>query len=208
MVRQALVELAADALGCRQDRVVVEGGRLRDSGSGASLAWEELVAGMEAPLVRRIDHADAGAAAVTGFTAQIAEVEVDAETGHVLLRRFTSAHDVGRILNPMLHQGQIDGGVMMGVGYALIEELPLDQGRVVGPTLIDYKVPAMGDIPELRTVLVPAEQGAGPYGTKGIGENPVVPVAAAIANAVEDAVGARVRRLPISAERVYRALRG
>ncbi len=208
VVRQALVELAVGALGCRRDRVIVEGGRLRDSGSGASLGWEELVAGMDAPLVRRIDHADAGAAAVTGFTAQIAEVEVDAETGRVRLRRFTSAHDVGRILNPMLHQGQIDGGVMMGVGYALIEELPLDQGRVVGPTLVDYKVPAMGDIPELRTVLVPAEQGAGPYGTKGIGENPVVPVAAAIANAVEDAVGARVRRLPISAERVYRALRG
>jgi CO/xanthine dehydrogenase Mo-binding subunit len=206
VVRQALIELAADAFACPQDRVQLTGGLLRNSDSGATRTWEELVAAMPEPLIRRVDHPNPGAATVTGFTAQVAEVEVDAETGAVRLVRLTSAHDVGRILNPMGHQGQINGGVMMGVGYGLIEDLPLEEGRVIGPTLVDYKLPAIGDIPELRTVLVPAEVGAGPYNTKGIGENPIVPVAAAIANAVEDAVGVRIRRLPVTAERVYRML--
>jgi xanthine dehydrogenase molybdenum-binding subunit len=144
---------------------------------------------------------------ITAFCAQIAEVAVDVETGQVKLLRFTSAHDVGQVLNPIGHQGQINGGVVQGIGYALMEELEVEDGRVSNVTFGDYKIPTVADIPELRTVLVQSEKGVGPYNIKGIGENTNTAVAAAIANAVEDAIGARVYSLPITAEKVLTALR-
>ena len=131
---------------------------------------------------------------------------MDPETGRVRLLRFTTAHDVGTVLNPLGHQGQIDGGVVQGVGYALMEELRAEDGRVTSTSFGDYKVPSIRDVPELNTVLLEPERGVGPYDIKGIGENPISPVAPAIANAVEDAVGVRIRDLPITAEKVYRAL--
>jgi len=143
---------------------------------------------------------------MTAFTAQVAEVSVDRETGQVKLLRFTTAHDVGRVLNPVGHQGQIDGGVMQGIGYALMEELMSEDGRVTSLSFGDYKIPSMQDIPELRTILLESESGVGPYKIKGIGENPIAPVAAAIANAVEDAVGARITSLPITPEKIYNVL--
>ena len=95
---------------------------------------------------------------------------------------------------------------MQGIGYALMEELAVEDGRVTTLTFGDYKIPTIKDIPELRTVLVESESGVGPYNVKSIGENATIPVAAAIANAVEDAVGVRIKDLPITAEKVYRAL--
>lgn len=108
---------------------------------------------------------------MTAFTAQVAEVSVDRETGQVKLLRFTTAHDVGRVLNPVGHQGQIDGGVMQGIGYALMEELTSEDGRVTSLSFGDYKIPSMQDIPELRRILLESESGVGPYKIKGIGEN-------------------------------------
>jgi CO/xanthine dehydrogenase Mo-binding subunit len=143
---------------------------------------------------------------VTSFTAQVAEVSVDPETGEVRLLRLTTAHDVGKVLNPVDHQGQIEGAVVQGMGYGLSEELEVDEGRVVNLHFGDYKIPNVKDIPELKTLLLASESGPGPYNARGIGENPIGPVAPAIANAVEDAVGARIRDLPITAEKVYRAL--
>jgi CO/xanthine dehydrogenase Mo-binding subunit len=143
---------------------------------------------------------------VTSFTAQVAEVAVDPETGAVHLLRLTTAHDVGKILNPMDHQGQIEGAVMQGVGYALSEELAVDEGKVTSVSFGEYKIPNMQDIPELNTVILESEMGPGPYNARGIGENPIGPPAPAIANAVADAVGVRIRDLPITAEKVYRAL--
>ena len=144
---------------------------------------------------------------MTAFCAQIAEVAVDVETGQIKLLRFTSAHNVGQVLNPIGHQGQINGGVVQGIGYALMEELDVEDGSVSNVTFGDYKIPTMADIPELRTVLVQSENGVGPYKIKGIGENTNTAVAAAIANAVEDAIGVRVYSLPITAEKVLAALR-
>ena len=143
---------------------------------------------------------------VTSFTAQVAEVLVDPETGEVQLLRLTTAHDVGRVLNPIDHQGQIEGGVVQGIGYGLSEELGVQEGRVTSVHFGDYKIPNVKDIPELKTIILVSERGPGPYNAKGIGENPIGPVAPAIANAVEDAIGVRIRDLPITAERVYRAL--
>ncbi|HZA57030.1 MAG TPA: molybdopterin cofactor-binding domain-containing protein, partial [Candidatus Udaeobacter sp.] len=99
-----------------------------------------------------------------------------------------------------------EGGVIQGMGYGLMEEIVVDQGRVTTLNFGDYKLPTVKDIPKLKTVIVKADNGVGPYKTKGIGENPISPVAPAIANAIEDAVGVRIHDLPITSEKVYKAL--
>ena len=132
----------------------------------------------------------------------VAEVEVDPETGQVKVHKIVTAHDVGTIINPLGHQGQIEGAVVQGLGYALMEELESEEGRISTLSLGEAKIPTMKDIPELVTVLVVAPAGMGPYEGKGIGENPISPVAPAIASAVYDAVGVRIQDLPITAEKV------
>jgi CO/xanthine dehydrogenase Mo-binding subunit len=144
---------------------------------------------------------------VTSFCTQVAEVEVDPETGQVRVEKIVTAHDVGTVLNPMTHQGQIDGGVIQGLGYALMEEMTVEEGHVSTVSLGDYKIPTISDVPKLETVLLEEPSGPSPYQSKGIGEISNIPVAAAIANAVEDAVGVRITGLPITAEKVLRALK-
>ncbi|MCH8989912.1 MAG: xanthine dehydrogenase family protein molybdopterin-binding subunit, partial [Chloroflexi bacterium] len=144
---------------------------------------------------------------VTSFCAQVAEVEVDSETGQIKVHRIVTAHDVGTIFNPLGHQGQIDGAVIQGLGYALMEELQSEDGRISTLSLGDVKIPATADVPELVTVLVESADGNGPYQGKAIGENPISPVAPAIANAVFDAVGVRITSLPVTAEKVLAALK-
>ena len=145
---------------------------------------------------------------ITSFCAQAAEVEVDPETGQITVNRFITAHDVGAILNPLMHQGQIEGGVIQGLGYALMEELQTEDGHISTLSFGDYKIPTSADIPELVTVLVEGNNGPAPYRSKGIGESANIPVAAAIANAVTDAIGTPVPSLPLTAEKVLRAIRG
>ncbi len=144
---------------------------------------------------------------VTSYCSQIAEVDLDTETGQVRVERIVTAHDVGTIINPLTHQGQIEGGVIQGLGYTLMEELGTEEGRISTLTLGDYKMPTTPDIPKLETVLLESPSGPAPYQSKGIGENSNVPVAGAIANAVYDAVGVRITNLPITAEKVLRALK-
>lgn len=142
-----------------------------------------------------------------GFAAQAALVEVDESTGKVEVLKIASAHDVGRALNPVGCEGQIEGGIHMGLGYALTEELLVDQGRVLNPQFLDYKLLTAPDMPELAITLIETVDPAGPFGAKGIGESGTIPVAAAVANAVYDATGVRITEVPLSPERVYRALR-
>ena len=144
---------------------------------------------------------------LTSFCAQAAEVEVDPETGAVTVKRLVSAHDVGAILNPLMHQGQVEGGVIQGLGYALMEELQTEDGHISTVSFGDYKIPTIADIPELVTVLVEGNNGPAPYRSKGIGESANIPVAGAIANAVADAIGSPVSSLPVTAEKVLRAMR-
>ncbi len=144
---------------------------------------------------------------VTYFCAQVAEVEVDPETGKMRLHRFVTAHDVGTIINPITHQGQIDGGVVMGLGQAIMEELVIEDGRVTNASFGDYKLPTVADIPELKTVLVRSGGGLAPFEAKAIGEFANNSPPAAVANALADAVGARLFELPITAEKIYHALK-
>ncbi len=168
---------------------------------------QAILDGMILPHTVTVEHNAAEPEDITYFSAQVAEVEVDRETGQVKVLWLTIAHDVGTIINPLAHQGQIDGGVITGLGLAVTEELVTDGGHVLNGNLGDYKMPTIADVPPLETVLVHTADGTGPYEAKAIGELANNATAAAIANAVADATGCQLFELPITAERVYVALR-
>lgn len=144
-----------------------------------------------------------GSDSSTGYIAQVAEVAVDPETGQVTIEGLTTSHEVGTIINPRLHQGQIEGGIIQGLGLALMEDLHIVDGRVVASHLGEYKLPTIADIPPLATELVGSPDGPGPFAAKAIGESSNILTAAAVANAVFDACGVRVTVLPITAEKVF-----
>jgi len=146
------------------------------------------------------------AGTVTSFCAQVAEVEVDPETGCVKVLRMVTAHDAGRVLNPIGHQGQIEGGLLQGLGLAMMEAMGAEDGRTSTLSLGDYKLPVTKDAPPLTTVILEDSVGPGPFQAKAIGEMSISPVAAAIANAIFDACGVRLRDLPLTAEQVFFAL--
>ena len=142
------------------------------------------------------------------YATQGVEVEVDRETGQVAVKRVVAAHDVGRALNPLTCCQQIEGGVVMGVGMALSEELRWDErGRLLNANFHDYKLPTAMDIPEIEPLLVETPHPAGPYGAKGLGEPVLSPTAPAVAGAVERATGVRIKDLPLTPEKLWRALR-
>ena len=163
--------------------------------------------GVALPHTVTVEHTAEEREDITYFGAQVAEVHVDVETGEVEVLRLTTAHDVGTIINPLAHQGQIEGGVITGFGLGVTEEFITDDGQVLNGSMADYKLPTIADIPILDTVLIQAKGGTGPYEAKAIGELANNATAAAIANAVADAVGCRIFELPITADRVYQAIR-
>jgi CO/xanthine dehydrogenase Mo-binding subunit len=136
-----------------------------------------------------------------------AEVEVDTETGHVRVIRLINVADAGRAINPKIARTQVSGGAIMQLGFTLYENMVLDGGQVTNASFADYKIPGFRDIPVMESELVNAEQESGPFGAKGVGETATFGVSPAIANALHDAVGVRLTELPITAERVLRALR-
>ena len=143
------------------------------------------------------------------FAAQAVEVEIDEATGRVTPLQVWSAHDIGKAINPSSVEGQIEGGVVQGIGYALYEEMVWDSGRLANPSLMDYKIPGTMDAPpEIHSIIIEDPDDTGPFGAKGIGEPPIVGIAPAISNAIAHATGARLRRLPMTPERVLRALQG
>ena len=216
VVQQAAGELmklilaaGAKGLGCAENEVVFEGGRVVRSDSNGSLSLVEVAKlggdGKSALRVKKLLNLSEGPP-MTTFTAQVVELEVDPETGQIRLLDVVTAHDVGTIINPLGHQGQIEGGLLQGVGFGLLEELRIEDGQVSTLNLGDYKLPNIRDIPPLTTVLVEEELGPAPFHGKAIGESSITPTGAAIANAVYDAVGVRFHDLPINAEKVYWAL--
>jgi len=146
---------------------------------------------------------------INSFAAHFTEVEVDPDTGAVRVLRYVAVHDSGRIIHPEAARGQIIGGVVQGIGYALMEEIPMDPdtGAPLTLNLDSFKIPNLIDIPSIEAILIERPDPIGPFGAKALGEPPLVPVAAAIANAVCDATGARIHALPITAEKVLRELR-
>jgi CO/xanthine dehydrogenase Mo-binding subunit len=146
--------------------------------------------------------------ATYGFAAQAAVLDVETATGVIRVRRIVSAHDVGKALNPLAAEGQIHGGIHMGLGYALSERLVVRDGQVLTASFMDYAVLKADDMPELVVRLVESGEAEGPFGAKGLGESGVIPVSAAVANAVKAAIGVRFTELPITPAAVHAALGG
>jgi 4-hydroxybenzoyl-CoA reductase subunit alpha len=142
-----------------------------------------------------------------GFAAAVAEVEVDKETGRVKVLRITVADDCGFAINPISVEGQLESQAVMGVGDVLFEEIVTERGRVINPTLAEYKIPGALDIPEIKTLSVYSNDPKGPFGAKEVGETARGAVMAAIANAICDAIGARIYSLPITPEKILEALK-
>jgi CO/xanthine dehydrogenase Mo-binding subunit len=162
-----------------------------------------------APFTDKID-AETGQGQVHpdyGYGAHAIEVAVDTETGEITVLKSIGAHDVGRAINPAAVEGQIEGGAAQGQGYALSEEMIYKDGRLVTPSLSEYLIPTAMDVPMLKCIILESHSGLGPFGAKGIGEAALTPVAPAIANAVADAIGVRIWDLPITPEKVVKALR-
>ena len=205
-LRGKLVEAASPLLDAPEDQVSMQNGRLVAAGRSVTIA--EVVARTGGASLTGEAILTSEMPELTSFCTQIAEVHVDPETGEITVNRFITAHDIGAILNPLNHQGQVEGGMIQGLGYALMEELELEDGHISTLSFGDYKIPTSADVPVLETVLIEGDAGPAPYESKGIGESSNIPVAGAIANAVFDAVGVRITDLPVTADKVLAGLRG
>jgi CO/xanthine dehydrogenase Mo-binding subunit len=211
--KEIILNAAAEVLNTSISSIVVENGMVYDRETPSKrIEFDKLVrrihfreggtnivvsAFYDPPTVMQDESWRGNISAAYVFGAQAALVEVDQETGEVKVLKVVSVHDSGRIINPMAAEGQVHGGVHMGIGYALYEELVLEQGRVVNASFADYHVPTALETPVVKAVFVENPDPAGPFGAKGIGETACIPTAAAIANAVYDATGRRVKKLPI-----------
>ena len=219
-VRDSLIYQASDMLGVSESEIRLKEGHaisptgervamsdLVKAASGSGRAIESL-AKYDAPYADTIDPNTGQGKPFNDVTfgVTVAEVEVDQETGHIEVRRLISAFDVGKAINRTAVEGQIQGGAAMGVGHAIIEEAVIEEGFTRNVHLIDYKLPTTLDMPDIETIILESEQGLGPFGAKGIGEPALTPVPSAIVNAVSDAIGVQMTQIPLTPERVYRAL--
>jgi CO/xanthine dehydrogenase Mo-binding subunit len=140
------------------------------------------------------------------FGAHAVEVSVDPETGEVDVLRIISSFDVGKAINMLSVEGQMDGGAVLGLGYALMEEILIEKGRIMTPSLTEYLIPTSSDVPDVETIVIESLDGVGPFGAKGIGEPACNSIAPAITNAIFDAVGARIMQLPATPEKIIKCL--
>ncbi len=225
-IKQQLLELACERLEARVEDLEISDKNVNVKGSPdkrismqeLSLAhiWEK-----GGSIIGRGSFFDKGGAIikerVSGYPARgrpsfqtctiIAEVEVDPKTGLVRVLKCIAAQDVGKCINPLSVEGQMEGAIVMGVGYALTEAIQYKDGKVENPNLVDYKMITPLDVPEITTLIIEEPDPTGAFGAKGIGEGTVVPVAPAIANAIYDAIGVRIKELPITPEKVLKALK-
>ena len=221
-VRGRLVARAAKAFGISTDEVVLADNKVSAASRlNQSMSFAELVrlcaaegirrselAMFRAPFTDRLDPVTGQGQAFADFTygAHAIEVAVDTETGEVSVLKSVACHDVGQCINPAAVEGQIEGGAAQGQGYALSEEMIYREGRLMTPSLSEYLIPTAMDVPMVKSIILESRSGVGPFGAKGIGEPALTPVAPAIANAVADAIGVRIYDLPITPEKIVRAL--
>ncbi|HIE23413.1 MAG TPA: aldehyde oxidase [Candidatus Korarchaeota archaeon] len=222
-IRKRLKEVASRLLECSPDEIEIRDGRACRKGNPEEpVNWEELVnvayqMGYEMSATGyfflpkgRFDSEKGIGYAYPAFSyiVNVAEVEVDVETGKVKVLKIWPALAAGRILNPMLVEGQVEGAIVQGLGYALMEELKFEDGKILNPNLTDYLLPTAEDIPEVeKPVYVEDLYEYGPFGAKGVGEMALIPTPAAIINAVKNASGVRIREIPATPEKVYLALK-
>jgi CO/xanthine dehydrogenase Mo-binding subunit len=207
-VKEKIVALAAARLGCAPEGLKAANGRYTAPEKKAMPFIELIRLAVEENRgpITQLSVYEPSRAPITSFAAQVAEVEVDTATGQAKVKQLTTVHDSGTVLNHLSYTGQIDGGVITGLGFALMEDNSLVEGKMMTANLGEFKLATIADIPKLTTVLMESPNGPIPYQGKAIAEIPNVPTAAAIANAIEDAVGVRLFDLPLTSEKIYAAL--
>lgn len=223
-LRAKISECAAQALGLDAGEIVVADGRAyNESSPEQSMTVKEVagasIYGFGGPLIGvgswcAYRHHDKpvgggfgeGIYATFGFGTHVAEVEVDPDTGQVTVLDYTACHDIGKAINPMALEGQIEGGVAQGLGGSLWEEMLVAEGRILNPNLVDYRIPTILDMPRVQVALVEVPDALGPFGAKGIGEHPILGPGPAVANAVSAAVGVAITEIPITPERLSAAI--
>jgi putative selenate reductase molybdopterin-binding subunit len=208
-VRAQIARVAAAKLGVAPEEVELAGGVARARGRSASYAELALRALYEQDQFQIAAHGSAiSHRSPPPFAAHFAEVEVDTRSGQLRVLRYVAAVDCGTAINPKLAEGQIEGAVLNGIGYATTEELCFgSDGRCLNPSLRYYRIPGPRDLPALETILVPTHEPSGPYGAKSVSEICINGPLPAISNAVFDAVGVRLLRSPFTGERLWHALR-
>ena len=208
-LREEILKVAGRVMNATEDELILYDGGVTHGRAERRMTYGEIARANGKPMTAEGHYMNMADGPEASLVAQVAEVEVDEDTGEVRVKKLTTAHNTGAILNPLTHQGQIDGAVVMGLGYGVIEDLAYDEsGKVLAANLGEYKIPNIQDIPDLKTAILQSDFGSGPYNSMSIGETALIPTAAAIANAVEDAVGVRIKSLPITAEKVLNALKG
>jgi CO/xanthine dehydrogenase Mo-binding subunit len=210
-IRRQMIARAAKLWGVAEEDVVYENGKLHSlKDSTKELTFKEMAAQSArtgGPIAGKASLLARGAGGA--FATHIVDVEVDPDTGKVTILRYTATQDVGTAIHPSYVEGQIQGGVVQGIGWALNEEYYYDeQGRMANSSFLDYRMPTALDVPMIDTVLVEVPNPGHPYGVRGVGEVPIVPPLAAVANAIADATGHRFTDLPMSPRRVVEALNG
>jgi xanthine dehydrogenase molybdenum-binding subunit len=217
-LRNLIASVASEELDASPDDVAIAAGRVTASGGsgGVSLGDVASIAAQEGRrLVVRYEYTppktvplgqEGDAHFAYGYATQVAEVEVDVETGKVRVLRVAAAHDVGKAINPTAVEGQIEGGVVMGIGLALTEQMELRDGVLMTDTLAKYKIPRTEDVPEIVPIIVEMPSAEGPFGAKGVGEIPSIPTVPAIVNAIYDATGVRCLNIPVTPERLVQML--
>ena len=226
-VRRKILDLAGRTLNTDPQRLSLFEGKIEEEGVGERITLEALLKqtfgpamdllgeGFYNPAESPLLAADPGLKGWDGrmssifwmFATHAAEVEVDTETGVVKVVKVAAAHDVGQAINPTTCEQQIEGSVVMGLSNTLFEELKMENGRILNNSLADYKLATVLDVPQIVPIIVEARHGEGPFGAKGVGEPAAGATAPAIANAIFDAVGIRIKDLPITAEKVWAALK-
>jgi len=212
ILKGKLEDLAAEVMGWPEGQVRIEQDAFVVGDTGERAPFQEVAARIAAgPTVEAVGAFDpeenrSPDGRDFNFFAYVVDVEVDPETGQPRVTDVVVVVDVGTIINPVAHQGQMDGGFVFGLGQALTEELIHEEGRIVTASLGEYKLPTQMDLPPFRTVLLRTEIGPGPFGAKSAGENTNTAVGAAIANAVYNAVGVQIDESPVTAERIFAAL--
>ena len=220
-VRDQVIAIAAELLNIPAQMVSLYQGEIWNDNKSSGVSIKEIIIKCRSKGILTLGHgtynptttlldAETGQGipyATYAFATQVIEVEVDTETGIVDVKQIVAAHDVGKAINPQNVEGQIEGGCAMGIGYALFEELILKEGEIINPGMSTYLIPTAMDIPEIYPIIIEEFEESGPYGAKGVGEPALVPTAAAIANAVADALGIRMYELPLTPERIVRAIK-
>jgi CO/xanthine dehydrogenase Mo-binding subunit len=210
--RKRLLELASERLNTEVESLELKDGKVStiEADPPKSIGFGELAAyslsTTGGPIVGKGSFARKPS--TPALAAQIAKVEIDPETGRIKVLKMASSQDVGFAINPMAVEGQIEGGTVQGYAWATMEEMQYNEQGNVNPGFVDYRVPTSADLPTVESVIVEVEAPDGPFGAKGVGEPPITPTLATMANAVTDAVGIRITELPMKPEKVVDALHG